>query len=40
MEKYGIGNWTAKMFLIFVLNRPDILPVEDGAFFTNISLGI
>lgn len=29
---HGIGNWTAKMFLIFVLNRPDILPTEDGAF--------
>ena len=29
---HGIGNWTAKMFLIFVLDRPDILPVEDGAF--------
>lgn len=29
---YGIGNWTAKMYLIFVLNRPDILPVEDIAF--------
>lgn len=29
---YGIGNWTAKMFLIFVLDRPDVLPVEDGAF--------
>ena len=28
----GIGNWTAKMFLIFVLDRPDILPYEDGAF--------
>ena len=28
----GIGNWTAKMYLIFVLNRPDILPVEDVAF--------
>jgi len=28
----GIGNWTAKMYLIFVLNRPDILPWEDGAF--------
>lgn len=28
----GIGAWTAKMYLIFVLNRPDILPVEDGAF--------
>ena len=31
-ELHGIGNWTAKMFLIFVLNRPDVLPVEDGAF--------
>lgn len=25
----GIGRWTAEMFLIFVLNRPDILPVDD-----------
>ena len=28
----GIGNWTAKMYLIFVLDRPDVLPYEDGAF--------
>lgn len=28
----GIGNWTTKMYLIFVLNRPDVLPFEDGAF--------
>lgn len=28
----GIGTWTAKMYLIFVLNRPDVLPYEDGAF--------
>lgn len=28
----GIGKWTAKMYLMFVLNRQDILPVEDGAF--------
>jgi len=28
----GIGDWTAKMYLIFVLNRPNILPFEDGAF--------
>lgn len=27
----GIGRWTADMFLIFYLERPDILPVEDGA---------
>ncbi|MFP4619321.1 MAG: DNA-3-methyladenine glycosylase family protein [Spirochaetaceae bacterium] len=25
----GIGPWTADMFLIFHLQRPDILPVED-----------
>ena len=28
----GIGTWTAKMYLIFVLDRPDVLPFEDGAF--------
>lgn len=28
----GIGTWTAKMYLIFVLNRQDVLPYEDGAF--------
>ena len=25
----GVGRWTAEMFLIFVLNRPDVLPVDD-----------
>lgn len=25
----GIGVWTAEMFLIFSLNRPDVLPVHD-----------
>ncbi|MDE1828727.1 MAG: DNA-3-methyladenine glycosylase 2 family protein [Thaumarchaeota archaeon] len=25
----GIGRWTAEMFLIFSLNRPDVLPVHD-----------
>ncbi len=25
----GIGRWTAEMFLIFVLNREDVLPVDD-----------
>lgn len=29
---YGIGTWTAKMFLIFSLNRPNVLPYEDVAF--------
>lgn len=28
----GIGNWTAKMYLIFYLQREDVLPYEDGAF--------
>jgi DNA-3-methyladenine glycosylase II len=28
----GIGMWSAKMYLIFVLNRIDVLPFEDGAF--------
>ncbi len=32
IKYHGIGKWTVKMFLIFVLERPDILPVEDGAF--------
>lgn len=27
----GIGTWTAHMFLIFALNRPDILPTGDLA---------
>ncbi len=25
----GVGRWTVEMFLIFVLNRPDLLPVDD-----------
>ncbi len=25
----GIGRWTAEMFLIFTLRRPDVLPVDD-----------
>jgi DNA-3-methyladenine glycosylase II len=28
----GIGLWTAKMYLIFVLDRQDVLPFEDVAF--------
>lgn len=28
----GIGKWTANMYLIFVLNRIDILPTNDAAF--------
>ena len=25
----GIGEWTAHMFLMFTLHRPDVLPVGD-----------
>lgn len=25
----GIGRWTAEMLLMFTLNRPDVLPVDD-----------
>src|SRR5690606_20811299 len=25
----GIGRWTAEMFLIFNLQRPDVLPLDD-----------
>lgn len=28
----GIGLWTSKMYLIFVLSREDVLPIEDTAF--------
>lgn len=33
----GIGSWSAKMYLIFVLNRQDILPTEDVAFLQSYS---
>ncbi len=29
---HGIGSWTSKMFLIFCLNRQNILPYEDLTF--------
>jgi 3-methyladenine DNA glycosylase/8-oxoguanine DNA glycosylase len=28
----GIGRWTAEMFLIFALGRPNVLPVDDLGF--------
>jgi DNA-3-methyladenine glycosylase II len=28
-EVKGIGRWTAEMFLMFTLNRPDVYPVDD-----------
>lgn len=32
----GIGRWTAEIYLMFVLTRPDIFPVGDGALRTLI----
>ena len=34
----GIGRWTAEMFLIFNLQRPDILPLDDSSLLKAISL--
>ncbi len=34
----GIGQWTAEMFLIFNLKRPDILPLDDIGLLRAISL--
>ena len=31
-QVYGIGRWTAEMFLIFSLNRMNVLPVGDLGF--------
>ncbi|MDH4259353.1 MAG: DNA-3-methyladenine glycosylase [Gammaproteobacteria bacterium] len=28
-EARGVGRWTAEMFLMFTLGRPDVLPVDD-----------
>lgn len=30
-EITGIGEWTARMYLLFVLRRPDVLPLGDLA---------
>jgi len=34
----GIGRWTAEMFLIFSLQRPDVLPLDDAGLLRAISL--
>lgn len=34
----GIGRWTAEMFLIFNLQRPDVLPLDDPSLIKAISL--
>jgi DNA-3-methyladenine glycosylase II len=33
----GIGRWTAEMFLIFHLMRPDVLPLDDAGLIKGIS---
>ena len=33
----GIGRWTAEMFLIFYLMRPNVLPLDDPGLITGIS---
>src|SRR5512137_2896864 len=35
----GIGRWTAEMFLIFHLMRPNVLPLDDLGLIKDISLG-
>ncbi|MCE5191045.1 MAG: DNA-3-methyladenine glycosylase 2 family protein [Actinomycetia bacterium] len=32
----GIGRWTAEMYLIFSLGRPDVLAIDDGALRTTV----
>ncbi len=34
----GVGRWTAEMFLIFNLQRPDVLPLDDVGLLRAISL--
>src|SRR6218665_3482974 len=34
----GIGRWTAEMFLIFYLMRPNVLPLDDLGLINGISL--
>ena len=34
----GIGRWTAEMFLMFHLMRPDVLPLDDVGLINGISL--
>ncbi|WP_414442431.1 DNA-3-methyladenine glycosylase family protein [Burkholderia sp. 22PA0106] len=34
----GIGRWTAEMFLIFNLSRPDVLPLDDPGLIRAISV--
>lgn len=38
VEVRGIGRWTAEMFLIFNLLRPDVFPVDDLGLLRGIAL--
>jgi len=33
----GVGRWTAEMFLIFYLMRPNVLPLDDAGLISGIS---
>lgn len=37
VEIRGIGRWTAEMFLIFHLHRPNVLPLDDAGLVAGIS---
>lgn len=37
MSIRGVGRWTAEMFLIFYLMRPNVLPLDDAGLITGIS---
>lgn len=37
MRIRGIGRWTAEMFLIFNLQRPNVLPLDDAGLLKGIS---
>lgn len=37
-EIRGVGRWSAEMFLIFSLRRPDVLPLDDAGLIRAISL--
>lgn len=36
-EIRGIGRWTAEMFMIFYLHRPDVLPLDDLGLIRGVS---
>ncbi len=38
MQVRGIGRWTAEMFLIFNLLRPNVLPLDDAGLIRGISV--